>query len=65
MHKILLPKYVMQSLDAPASSLSLSQTSSDIPSGNKNPALLHTDVADCWLRKNIQSGLLLGSWNKS
>ena len=29
-----------------------------------NLALLHTDIADCWLRKNIQSGLLLGSWNK-
>ena len=30
----------MQSLDAPASSISLSQTSSDIRFGDRNPALL-------------------------
>jgi hypothetical protein len=40
----------MLSLDAPASSLSLSQTSSDIRFGGRNPALLCTDIADCWLR---------------
>ena len=40
----------MQSLDAPASSYSLSQISSDIRFGDMNPALLRTDIADCWLR---------------
>jgi len=40
MHKILLPKQMMQSLDAPASSLLLSQTSSDIWFGDRNQALL-------------------------
>ena len=51
MHKILLPKYLMESLDAPASSLSLSQTSSDIQFGDRNPSLLHKDIADCRLRR--------------
>jgi len=37
----------MQSLNAPASPLSLTQTSSDIRFGDKNPALLRTDIADC------------------
>ena len=50
---------MMQSLDAPASSLSLSQTSSYILFGDRNPALFLTDIADCWLRKNIQSGLII------
>jgi len=36
----------MQSLDAPASSLSLSQTISDIQFGDRNPALLRTDIAE-------------------
>jgi len=54
---------MIQSLDSPACSLSLSQTSSDIRFGDRNPALLRTDIAHCWLRKNIRSGLLLGSWN--
>jgi len=42
MHKILLPKYTIQSLDAPASSLSLSQTSSDNRFVDMNPALLRS-----------------------
>jgi len=37
----------MQSLNARASSLSLSQTSSDIQYGDRNMALLRTDIADC------------------
>jgi len=41
---------MMQLLDAPASSLSLSQTSSDIRFGDRNLALLRTDIADCRLR---------------
>jgi len=41
---------MMQSLDVTASSLSLSQISSDIRYGDTNPALLCTDIADCWLR---------------
>jgi len=40
----------MVSLDAPSSSLSLSQITSHIPR-DRNPAILHTDIADCWLRK--------------
>jgi hypothetical protein len=40
----------MQSLDAPVSSLSLSQTSSDIWFVDRNLACLCTDIADCWLR---------------
>ena len=38
------------SKNAPASSYSLSQTSSDIWFGDMNLALLRTDIADCWLR---------------
>jgi len=49
----------MVSLDAPAPSI-LSQTSSDIRFGDRNPTLLRTDIADCWLRKEY----LVGSWNK-
>ena len=49
MHKILLPKYMMLSLNAPTSLFSLSQTSSDIRFRDKNPALSRTDIADCWL----------------
>jgi len=55
---------MMQSLHAPASSLLLSQTSSDIQFGDRNPALLSTDITDCWLTTNIQSSLLLRSWIK-
>jgi len=41
---------MMQSLDTPASSLSLSQTISDIRLWDRNPALLRTNIAECWLR---------------
>ena len=49
----------MQSLDAPASSLSLSQTSSDIRFGDKNPAVLCTDIADCRPRKEYSVRLII------
>jgi len=50
----------MQSLDAPASSLSLlSHTISDILFGDRNPALLCTDIQSAESEINIQSGLLL------
>ena len=47
----------MQSLDAPASSLLLSQTSSDIRFGDKTSQFADSE-------RNIQSALLLRSWNK-
>jgi hypothetical protein len=37
----------MLSLDAPASSFSLSETSLDIQFGDRNQAVLRTDIADC------------------
>jgi len=46
---------MMQSLNARASSLSLSQTSSDIQYGDRNMALLRTDIADCWLRNKYSA----------
>jgi len=46
----------MLSLDAPASSLSLSQTSLDIQIGDRNPALLCTD---CWLRNEYSVWLII------
>jgi hypothetical protein len=49
----------MQLLSAPASLLSLSQTSSDIRFWDKNPALLHTDIADCWLRNEYSVQLIM------
>jgi len=51
-------------LDAPASSLSLSQTSSDIwlGTGTRLSYALTSQTADS--ETNIHSGLLLGSWNK-
>jgi hypothetical protein len=49
---------MMQSLDAPASSLSLFQTSSDIRFWDRNPALLCTDIADCWLRNEYSVRLI-------
>ena len=49
----------MQSFDAPFSSLSLSQTSSDNPFGVRNPALLCTDIADCWLRNEYSFRLIV------
>jgi len=50
---------MMLSLDAPASSLSLSKTSSDIRFGERKPALLRTDIADCWLRKEYSVRLII------
>jgi len=50
---------MMQSLDAPASSLSLSQTSSDKRFGDMNPALLSTYIADCWLRNEYLIQLII------
>jgi len=41
---------MMQLLDIPTSSPSLPQTISDIQFGDRNLALLHTDIAECWLR---------------
>jgi len=49
----------MQSLNAPASSLSLPQISSDIQFGDRNPALLHTEIADCLLRKEYSVRLII------
>jgi len=49
----------MQSLDGPTSSLSLSQTSSDIRLGDRNLALLRTDIADCWLRNEYSVRLII------
>jgi len=49
----------MLSLDAPASPLSLSQTSLDIQIGDRNPALLRTDITDCWLRNEYSVWLII------
>jgi len=49
----------MQAPDAPASSLSLSQTSSDIRFGDRNLALLCTDIADCLLRNEYSFQLII------
>jgi hypothetical protein len=49
----------MVSLDAPAPSFSLSQTTSDICCRDRNPALLCTDIADCWLRKEYSVRLII------
>jgi len=58
MHKIPLPKWIMQSLDDPASSLSLSQTNSDIRFVDRKPDLLRTEIELCCLR-NWQSDQLI------
>jgi len=50
---------MMQSLNAPASSLSLSQTSSCIWFGDRKPALLRIDIAECWLRKEYSVWLII------
>jgi len=50
---------MMMSLDAPASSLSLSQTSSDIRFGDRNPTLSCRDIADCWLRNEYSVQLII------
>jgi len=49
----------MQSLAVPSSSLSLSQTSSDIRFGGRDPAILCTDITDCWLRKEYSVRLII------
>jgi hypothetical protein len=49
----------MLSLDGPASSLSLPETSSDIRFGNRNPAVLRTDIADWWLRNEYSVRLII------
>ena len=49
----------MQSLDAAASSLSLSQTSSDIRFEDRKPPVLRTDIADCLLRKEYSVRLII------
>ena len=43
----------------PASALSLSKTSLDIWFGDRNPALLRTDVTDCWLRNEYLVRLII------
>jgi len=50
---------MMQSLDAPASSLSLSQTSSDIWFGDRNLGFLRTDITNCWLRNEYSGQLII------
>jgi len=47
------------SLDAPAPSLLLSQTTSDIRFRDRNPALLRTGIADCWLRNEYSVRLII------
>jgi len=59
MHKKFLSKEMMLSVDAPPSSLSVSQTSSNIRFGDRNPALLCTDFADCWLRNKYSLWLII------
>ena len=49
---------MIQTLDAPAS-LSLSQTSSYVRFGDRNPALLRIDIADCWLGKEYSVPLII------
>jgi len=46
-------------LNAPNSLFSLSQTSSDIRFGDRNPAFSRTDIADCWLRNEYLAGLII------
>jgi len=55
---------MMQSLDAPASSLLLSQISSDIRYGDTNLALLCTDIADCWLRNKYSALLIISKFEQ-
>jgi hypothetical protein len=47
------------SLDGPAFSLLLSQTSSGIRFGDRNLALLRTLIADCLLRKDYSVQLII------
>jgi len=46
-------------LDAPTSLFQLSQTSSDIRFGDRNPALSCADIPDCWLRKEYLARLII------
>ena len=56
---------MMLSLNAPTSSLSLSQTSSDIQFGDWKTQLSYAQTSqNADSEMNIQSGILLGSWNK-
>ena len=50
---------MMQSPNAPASSLSLSQTNSYIQFGDRNLALLSLDITECWLRKEYSVRLII------
>jgi hypothetical protein len=50
---------MIQSLDAPATSFLLSQTSSDIRFGDRNLAVLRTDIADFWLRNEYSVWLII------
>jgi len=54
---------MMLLLDAPASSLLLSLTSSDIRFEDRNPAVLCTDIAGCSLRSEYSVRLIITSWN--
>jgi len=51
-------------LDAPTSLFSLSQTSSDIWFGDRNPAPPRTDIADCWHRNEYLSRLVISQLEK-
>ena len=59
MHEILLPKYMMVSLNAPTSLFSLSQTSSYIRFGDRNPAFSRTGITDCWLWNEYLARLII------
>jgi len=51
-------------LDAPTSLFSLSQTSSDIRFGDRNPALSRTDIADCRHRNEYLAPLIISQLEK-
>jgi len=46
-------------LDFPTSLFSLSQTISDTRSGDRNPALSHTHIGDCWLRNEYLGRIII------
>jgi hypothetical protein len=50
---------MMMYLDFPNSLFSLSQTSSAILFGDRNPALSRTDIADYWLRNEYLDRLII------
>ena len=64
MRKILLPKYMMLSLNAPTYLFLLSQTSSDIPFGDRNPAFSRTDITDCWLRNEYLARFIVSQFEQ-